>query len=253
MSKKIIDCFTFYNEFNMLKFRLTELYDYVDWFVIVEADKTHSGADKEMNFPLISSELEPFLDKVIYVRVNDMPDGDDSWIRERFQRNCISRGLDVISPSDDDVILISDCDEVPDVSVIPLLKVFVFNDTTLGFAQDMYYYNLNTLADNLWFHAKSCTYGIFKMLGGAEKVRFSSPEYYVKCGWHFSYFGDVDFIKNKISNFAHQEYNTDLYTSDENISNAIRDGRDLFQRSEISYSLVELDPEALPNNYEMLL
>ena len=46
---KIIDCFIFYNEYNILLLRFTELYEIVNQFVIVEATSTHSGKKKELN------------------------------------------------------------------------------------------------------------------------------------------------------------------------------------------------------------
>ena len=55
---KIYDCFTFYNEFDLLELRLTELYNYVDYFVIVEADTTFTNRPKPFQvFP----PFQPFL------------------------------------------------------------------------------------------------------------------------------------------------------------------------------------------------
>ena len=50
MDRKIIDCFIFYNEMKMLEFRLKELNDVVDFFVLVESTKTFTGNDKELFF-----------------------------------------------------------------------------------------------------------------------------------------------------------------------------------------------------------
>ena len=47
---KIYDCFTFYNELDLLEMRLEILSDSVDFFVLVEANKTHSGREKELFF-----------------------------------------------------------------------------------------------------------------------------------------------------------------------------------------------------------
>ena len=47
---KIIDCFTFYNELKMLEFRLAELNDDVDYFVLVESTFTHTGNKKDLFF-----------------------------------------------------------------------------------------------------------------------------------------------------------------------------------------------------------
>jgi hypothetical protein len=54
--------------------------------------------------------------------------------------------------------------------------------------------------------------------------------------------------------FAHQEFNTDEFTSEENIKEAIANHRDLFKRDEIDYEFVDInDNSYLPKNYKMLL
>lgn len=254
MPRKIVDCFTFYNEYKMLKFRLTELYDTVDHFVIVEADKTFVGADKEMNFLKIEEDIKQFLDKVIYIQVTDMPVSDDAWDRERHQRNCISRGLDVLDLQDEDIVTITDCDEIPDPGCLKhFLSHLIMQPISLS--QDLYYYNLNTKFKHKWYHSKLATYELFKAYGGAENIRMSSSTYLVENGgWHFSYFGDVKMIQNKLANFSHQEFNTEEFTSEENIKEAISANRDLFKRDGIDYEFVDIkDNSYLPKNYKMLL
>ena len=218
--KKIVDCFTFYNEYNMLKFRLTELYDTVDHFVIVEADKTHAGADKEMNFLKVEEDIKQFLDKVIYIQVTDMPVGDDAWVRERHQRNCISRGLDVLDLQNDDIVTITDCDEIPDPDSLKESTDYVILQP-ITLRQDMYYYNLNTRLKSKWYHPKLATYELVKTYRGTENIRMSY---------------------------------TDEFTSEENIQEAIANHRDLFKRDGIDYEFVDIkDNSCLPKNYKMLL
>ena len=73
-------------------------------------------------------------------------------------------------------------------------------------------------------------------------------------GWHFSYFGGVDVIKNKIKNFSHQEYNNEYYLDDARINDAIKNQKDLFNRDGIEYDFIDVkDNSYLPKNYEMLL
>ena len=72
-------------------------------------------------------------------------------------------------------------------------------------------------------------------------------------GWHLSYFGDSKFISNKIKNFSHQEYNSDQYTNEENISMRVNSGKDLFGRS-INFQHISIDQNKnLPFNYMFLL
>lgn len=255
--KKIIDCFTFYNEVKMLEFRLEQIGEYVDHFVIVEADTTHSGEKKGKNFPEDSVYVNKYRDKIVYVFVDDMPDGDDAWEREVHQRNCISRGLNEIDVNPDDLIIISDCDEIPDIeSVRTLLDVRIEDfGGVVCLEQDMYYYNINTRATNKWYHSKVCLYSRFLEANDTNEIRLGGcPASLSSGGWHFSYFGNVDMIRNEIKNFAHQEFNSPEFTDESSIRHAIENKIDLFRRDWIEYVNVSIDDnDYYPSEYKMLL
>ena len=114
----IIDCFTFYNELNMLKFRFKELYEYVDYFILVEATTTFVGNNKELYFKNNKNMFSNYLDKVIHIIVDDMPKDENPWVDEKFQRNCIQRGIKKLKLKDDDILIISDCDEIINTKVL---------------------------------------------------------------------------------------------------------------------------------------
>ncbi|MFA5934671.1 MAG: hypothetical protein WC827_02185 [Candidatus Paceibacterota bacterium] len=118
---KIYDCFTFFNELDVLEIRLNILNDKVDYFVLVEATTTHSGKKKELYFENNKSRYSKFLNKIIHVIVDDMPElKDDRWVLENFQRNAIMRGLS--DCKEDDVIMISDLDEIPNIKDVNYIK-----------------------------------------------------------------------------------------------------------------------------------
>ena len=110
----VYDCFTFYNEFELLELRLRALWDVVDCFVIVEANRKHNGEPK--NFLL--RELYESSPKIrcVSVDLSNVPyGGAGDWSIEITQRNAIAYGLEDAQP--DDLILIGDADEIiaPDV------------------------------------------------------------------------------------------------------------------------------------------
>ena len=73
-------------------------------------------------------------------------------------------------------------------------------------------------------------------------------------GWHLSYFGDSNFIKNKIINFSHQELNTDEFTDVSKIEKRIKQGRDLYNRENHDPTIIELSKNNyLPVQYETYL
>ena len=119
---KIFDCFKFFNELELLELRFMELYDTVDYFVLVEANKTHTGKPKNYIFEENKEKFTQYLDKVIHIKIDDMPSysEQDIWTAENFQRNCIMRGL-VDYAKNGDKIIISDIDEIPNTDIIKSL------------------------------------------------------------------------------------------------------------------------------------
>ena len=111
---KIYDCFSYWDEDLLVDLRLNILDKYVDYFVIVEGNKTWQNNYKKLKFDI--KKFEAFKEKIIYIPVENMPGGENPWVRENFQRNCITRGLR--DTNAEDLIIISDADEIPDLNNI---------------------------------------------------------------------------------------------------------------------------------------
>lgn len=123
--KKIVDGFTFFNELDLLEIRLKYLYDVVDYFVIVEADKSFNGEIKNMFFKENIQRFSPFMDKIIYVPINMKCFQDEkkiAWKREEYQRNSIINGIVSLNLKETDYVLISDVDEIPDIEILKKIK-----------------------------------------------------------------------------------------------------------------------------------
>ena len=80
----IYDCFTFFNELDLLEIRLKILNDYVDKFVLVEAAKTHSGLPKPLYFNENKQRFLPYQDKIVHISLDNMPESQNSWVLEKF-------------------------------------------------------------------------------------------------------------------------------------------------------------------------
>lgn len=265
---KIIDCFIFYNELDMLKFRLEYLYDAVDYFVLVEATSTYTGNSKQLIFNENKHMFSKYLDKIIHVIVDDMPTKQPfslrfirsglkhiplAELREHHQRTCISRGISQLNLSPNDIIIISDVDEIPDKNTLKSNLATIKNYVIYALVQDMYYYNLNIKAKSNWILPKVLNYKTYAYSNlTPQQLRVKTPDVLIyKGGWHFSYFGDINFISNKLKNFCHTEYNTPEFTNYENIQNRIKNG------IPITGEKTEFIPvntnNYLPDNYEELL
>jgi len=265
---KIIDCFTFYNELNMLNYRLNVLDDVVDYFILVEAKQTHVGKPKKLFYDENKEMFEKFNDKIIHIIV-DLPFNEtninisngDQWTNEKFQRNCIQQGLEKIKHklNDGDHIVIADVDEIPDPKTLLKIKNKNINNDINVLEQEFYYYNLNSKRNEYWYHCKTISYKKYRELNIAcNDIRFINGTTVKNGGWHLSYFGDTNFIKNKLENFAHQEYNSSTFTDTDKISEKINKGLDLFNRdaNNVSESIQKIsisDNKYLPPFFETYL
>lgn len=260
---KIIDCFIFYNELDMLNYRLNVLYDYVDYFILVEATHTHAGKEKELIFEKNKERYAKFLDKIIHIVVDDFPNkwpninygNGEQWKNEKYQRICISRGFSQVNIQDEDVIIIADVDEIPDPDILAKVKANRCKIDVRILEMDFYYYNLNSKLQRTWPLAKILSYQKFKELGkSCDDLRFHECEPIPRAGWHLSYFGDGQFIKNKIEQFAHQEYNNTHFTTLQKIEERIQNCSDIYDRHDNPIKKVLLkDNFYLPVDYEKYL
>ena len=259
--RKIIDCFTFYNELDLLYYRLSLLYEIVDNFVIVESNYTHAGRKKELFYQNNYELFKKFSDKIIHIVV-DLPfvypnidyNKNEQWINENFQRNSINNGINQLHLNDNDLIIISDLDEI--CSPSKLVEIKNMDNIVDGFILllDMYYYSLNYKHTNDWELVKIVTFKKYKQTTPQE-IRISLKMSKInKCGWHLSYFGNAQFIKNKLLEFGHQEYNSDNYTNVDIIEQKIANGEDLFGRNYVSIQHINIDDnDFLPPNYNLYL
>ena len=220
----IYDCFTFFNELEMLELRLNTLDKYVDKFVLVEATKTFTGKDKPLYYNENKHLFENFNDRIIHVIVDTYPNSDNPWFFECNQRNSIANGL--VNCNDDDVILISDLDEIPRPEYIVKYKD---EEGVKLFEQDFHMYYINCVAThkNIWLlGTKMLSYYDFKHLLDNEEPQYNgyiSKEMnigttaslirdYKKLnhipngGWHFTYLGGAEKLKQKFEAYSHTEF-----------------------------------------------
>src|SRR5262249_5246962 len=157
----LVDCFCLYNELDILEIRLTELYDVVDRFVLVEATRTHKGDPKPLYYAENRRRFTRWNDKIIHIVWGDLPEGDTLaaiWRREIGRRQAILLGFQ--EPRDDAMVMISDADEIPRREAVEWLKRHSLDDIVVTFKQQLYYYNVNTACNNIeWLGTRATTAG----------------------------------------------------------------------------------------------
>jgi len=237
--RRIIDTFTFFNELSMLLLRLTELDEVVDTFVLVEATLTFTGISKPLIFQENKAMFEKFLHKIVHIVVEDLPNLPDTvtWTRENAQRSAIARAAPQLNLQPDDLIIVSDVDEIPDPMQLAKLKLTGLPGGIHSLHQDFYYYNTSCKSYDTWTHPKIAEFRTFggKVPDFSEFRSTHTPLSISPGGWHFSYFGGVEKIRTKLQSFSHNEFNTDYYTNPDRITSVIQSGKDLFDRSYVGW------------------
>ena len=228
----IYDCFQYFDEDILLDIRLNVLNQYVKKFVITEATYTHNGNKKKLNFNI--NNFKKFKDKIEYIIVDKQPKGIKDLVekehelkrgeklilngmaRDYYQRECLTKGL--TAALDDDLILISDLDEIPNLSKLNISKI---KNKIIIFEQKMFYYKLNLLYENyFWYGSKACKkknlvspqwlrnikakkYPVWRLDLLISKKKYTDIFFVKNGGWHFTYLKTPEDLEKKLLNFAH--------------------------------------------------
>lgn len=247
---KIIDCFTFFNELDLLEFRLKLLDPHISHFVIAESNLTHSGAAKPYHFEENKKRFEPWLHKITYIPLQQSADGlsfnknettynpeGASWKLENEQRNALSVAGTLAA--DDDLVIVSDLDEIPDPAVLKKLGD-IAEPVALSMLFHYYFFNCQNTGHERWWNGSVVAVGKqFKQTTPQQlRDKRNDHKHIKKGGWHFSYLGGIEKIKQKIRSFAHTEFNKEEYLQDDYLLKAINKGEDIFKREGVSFKFV---------------
>lgn len=222
----IIDSFIFNDEIEMVEFRLQYLWSRVDLFVIVEANKTFTGNIKPYKFD--TNRFQWAKEKIFYCPM-ELDTHPDPWKMEAKQREHIASCVSAHSP--DDILMLSDCDEIPTHYAIDIaLKHKEHFPVTCD--QSIVFYNLTNVNKNPWAGTVITTVGHAR--AGTQALRESRERNRVirNGGFHLSYFGGVEQIKSKIESFSHTECNKPEFTSKEHIQKTLTSSGSLFGESQ---------------------
>ena len=264
---KIYDCFSYWDEDLLLDLRLNILDEFVDYFVIVEGNKTWQNNFKKLRFNI--EKFKKFKHKIIYIPVEDMPAGENPWVRENYQRNCIQQGIS--SASLDDWIIVSDLDEIPNLEK---LRNFKKKMKYAAFKQNHYYYKFNLQAEKnpYWLGSRICVKRYLKSPQWLRDLKFKERPFWrldkiylnnILCegGWHFCNLKNAKERLYKYNNLCETndphvfKEKIDIKNLElEKIKEKILEGKDIIGRNEI-YKIKELDssfPPYIINNKEKL-
>jgi hypothetical protein len=239
----IIDNFLFCNEFDILEIRLKTLYNHVDKFVIVEGDHTFTNKFKGYQLETQLDLLNPFWDKIEYIKVGKGP-SSHTWTNEHWHRTQFGRAWNNLS--EEDIVIISDCDEILRPEAIEFIKNTDY--MYYGLYMPAFYFKFNYLDTKPDWHYKvwARAYRSFRTDPGkmrnmqANEVPGKSINIH-HAGWHFGWIGNEEFAKTKIQSFAHTEVNKPEILDNIDIERHIKEGTDHFRPENQTWTAVDLD------------
>lgn len=260
---KIYDCFIFYNELDLLEIRLKTLDKFVDYFVLVEATKTHRWKDKPLYFQENKKRFKKWENKIIHIIVKDMPKpgikyGNNwkinsilkggSWKLEAYQKKQIARGLSKCQ--DEDIIMMSDLDEIPRPEKIPNMLELLKKEKIVLFDQNFYNFFFNGFTSSGWTATRACTFKTLKKYFNKNMNRYrhlwniplrinmllgKKIAIIPDGGWHFSFLGGVDAVIDKIGSICHFEKDTSENKDPKKILEKIKKGEFLYDNKKVTY------------------
>jgi len=228
---KLFDCTTYFEEDMMMEIRFNILNQYVDKFVVCEANFSHSGSKKKINFN--KDNFPKFKKKIIHIILKNEPknlekniNSDPSIARSNsikrinFQRDYIIKGLNEARA--DDFIMYSDNDEIPDLSNVDFKNT---RNKILIFKQKLFYYKFNLAYPKIdWFGTKACKfkdlqniawlrnvknkrYNFFRLDTLFSKTRYKNVKIIDMGGWHFTNLKTPkELLKKYLNDEMHSEF-----------------------------------------------
>ena len=286
---KVFDVFLFCYELDLLEIRLNLLDPYVDHFVISESKKTHSGIDKELYYYNNRDRFEKFNHKIIYNvidepseeklrEVGSLYDVADNkyYSSDAYEKDSIKDHLDQLC-SDEDIVIWSDVDEVPNPDVLADLKSFYDPEMVYNFAQEncqgylnwvdtLGVYHSQTIdeeSDTIpkWIGTKMCSYKILKKYTLTQIRRDLPNEKNARIspgGWHWSTVGfpeKLSFEERSIRKIKTSSHHFEwTWLTEDVVKQRIAENKDPLGRDHTSYTTIPFDsenfPEYLINNME---
>lgn len=245
----IIDCFTFFNELDLLEARLEYLDPIVDYFVLVESNVTFTGKQKPLIFCDNQIRYSKYKSKILYYPFifdntihkfnfdQKYTEGYTSyaeapWQVEYMQRNHIANALKIVDGNP--FVMISDVDEIPSIGAIDFAARNL-SDTvqTMSFVTKIFFYNIDTTDRYEWpsviFTTKNMALDKTPQFLRSNHRNEQIATRISNGGWHLSFFGGIESIQYKIDSYSHQEYNPDAINKN-NIESAVETGTWIFDR-----------------------
>ena len=265
----------------MMDVRFNVLNHYVSKFIVVESTFSHSGKKKKLNFNI--DDYPKFKDKIIYLVIDHEP--IELIKKENLELDSVSKRLNSLKrieqsynymtkgikdASDDDLIMLSDNDEIPDLSKLNLDKI---ENNFVIFEQLFFYYKFNLLYDRMsWYGTKGCKKKKLKKFSTLRNIKNKKYPFWrldtifsdtkqknvriiKNGGWHFTNLKTPDELFEKLSNCGHHDEFDESGISIQDLNDKINNGEVFYDhfadkaakdKWKSEYKLKKIKDELLP-------
>ena len=234
----------FWNEKTIFYEKVFNTLEYAKKFYIAEGNESHSGKVKR---PFLLPDLIATLPENLRLRVVFVPvdfsliTEENPFNRERIVRDAALKALKNDPEfSQDTVVIIQDFDEFILPAKATRLEECLFGwkfwVKAIRLRQHLSIYKLNLLDQNDWGLSLACSGSLVSQNDFsanqwrhhlAKKKAKLSKDFF---GWHHSYLGDAQFIRNKIDSFAEADIEMVKNITDDQIEKSLSRGEDLYGR-----------------------
>ena len=262
---RVFDSIIFFNELELLEMRLNILKDVVDCFVVTESPFTVSGNEKPLYYQENKDRFGNLNDKIVHQITETIPNDFSEFLtkkpfhtdysgvdiygtpitqipirfqRAMYNRECSAYGIQKASPSDNDLIITSDADEIINPHLLEDVDWFDGDNHYIAL-QRAFYFKLNFLYEESWMGSRLCSWKHLKSTTVDQLRQNHANAYKIEnAGWHFSFLGNAENFKLKLASYEHTENNTEAVVS--NAEEKVEKGLDPLGRG-MTYQAVPID------------
>ncbi|KAL3526372.1 hypothetical protein ACH5RR_011028 [Cinchona calisaya] len=238
--RRVFDAVLFNNEVDMLKIRWKELYPYVTQFVLLESNSTFTSLAKPYFFALSRDQFKFVEPRLTYATVGGrFQKGENPFIEEAYQRVALDQLLQIAGIDDDDLLIMSDVDEIPSRHTIDLLRWCDDIPEILHLQLRNYLYSFE-----FYFDSKSWRASVHRYQKGKTRYAHYRQTNYIlsDAGWHCSFcFRHISDFIFKMKAYSHTDrVRFSHYLDPKRIQDIICRGADLYDMLPEEYAFKDI-------------
>ncbi|KAF6137156.1 hypothetical protein GIB67_030920 [Kingdonia uniflora] len=238
--RRVYDAVLFSNELDILTIRWNELYPYITQFVLLESNSTFTGLPKPLVFGSNRDKFKFIEQRLTYGTIGGRSKkGENPFVEEAYQRVALDQLLKIAGISDDDLLIMSDVDEIPSSHTINLLRWCDEIPKVLHLRLSNYLYSFEFLVDH-----KSWRASVHRYQPGETRYAHyrQTDDILSDAGWHCSFcFRRISEFVFKMKAYSHfDRVRFPHYLNPNRIQEVICKGADLFDMIPEEYTFQEI-------------